>query len=149
MKIFKAEIVSINVAATTTATKFYFPDNSTLRTTGTTLVKTKAIEFYPSEAVGISPDGIEVMSSVDIRKGYLVLYVENGEYIKLPLSKLVSVFNNTTDPADAFNYPHIYNLADLADVQVNWPKSYVFFPSALAATGVSILCNVYYDFYNQ
>jgi len=151
MKIFKSEIVPINVPTGTTATKFYFPDNSVLRTTANQLVKTKGIEFYPSEAVANSLDGQPNMSSADLNSGYLVLYVDNGEYLKFPLSKLVSVTNNTNTawPGELANYPHVINLVDLADVQVNWPKSYIVFPTALNATGVQVLCTVYYDFYTR
>lgn len=151
MKISKSELVPINVPTGTTAQKFYFPDNSVLRTTANQLVKTKGIEFYPSEAVSTSPDGQPVMSSADLATGYLVLYVDNGEYLKFPISKLVSVINNTNAawPGETANYPHVINLVEFADANVNWPKSYVLFPSALNATGVQILSTVYYDFYTR
>lgn len=148
MKITKSELVTINVPTGTTALKFYFPDNSVLRTSANQLVRTHGIEFYPSQAVAKGPDGTTAMTSTDISQGYLVLYIDNdgGEYVKIPLSKCVSVFNNTTTawPGELANYPHVNSIPELADLVVNWPKSYVFFPSALVATGVSINCTVYY-----
>lgn len=150
MKIPKSELVPINVPTGTTALKFYFPDNSVLRTDSSKVVRTKGLEFYPSQAVAKSPDGVTNMTSTDLAQGYLVLYIDNdgGEYIKIPLVKLMSVANNTVTawPGETANYPHVMEIPELNDVMVNWPKSYVFFPAALAATGVSILCTVYYDF---
>jgi hypothetical protein len=149
-KITKSELVTINVPTGTTATKFYFPDNSVLRTSGSQLVKTKGIEFYPSQAVALSPDGVTNMSSGDLCSGYLVLYIDDagGEYVKIPLNHLISVANNTTTawPGEKANYPHVMEIPELENLMVNWPKSYVFFPAALTATGVAMVCTVYYDF---
>ena len=149
-KIQKSELVPINIPTGTTATKFYFPDNSVLRTTGSQLVRTKGIEFYPSQCVAKSPDGVTNMSSTDLCSGYLVLYIDDagGEYVKIPINKLISVANNTVTawPGELANYPHSMELPDLDNLMVNWPKSYIMFPAALTATGVSVLCTVYYDF---
>ena len=153
MKITKSELVTINVPNGTTALKFYFPDNSVLRTSANQLVKTKGLEFYPAESVAYGPDGTTAMTSTDIAQGYLVLYIDNdgGEYIKIPLNKLVSTFNNTSQgwPGDTNNYPHVFEVPEFDDLMVNWPKSYVFFPTALQATGVSINCTVYYQMYKR
>lgn len=149
MKITKSELVTINVPTGTTALKFYFPDNSVLRTSANQLVRTQGIEFYPAQSVAKGPDGTTAMGSTDIAQGYLVLYIDNdgGEYVKIPLNKLVSTFNNTSTawPGEVANYPHVYSIPEFDNLMVNWPKSYVFFPSALAATGVSINCTVYYQ----
>lgn len=149
-KIQKSEIVSINVPTSTTATKFYFPDNSILRTDSSQVVRTKGVEFYPAQAVAKSPNGVSNMGSVDLCSGYLVLYIDDagGEYLKIPLAKLISVYNNTTTafPGEPYNYPHVIEIPPFDDVMVNWPKSFVMFPAALNATGLAITCTVYYDF---
>lgn len=144
MKIFKAELIQLIVSNGTGQLRFYFPDNSVLRNTPTQVVKTKGIEFYPSEAVPLAPDGNTVMSSADLREGFLVLYISEGEYLKVPISKFVSLHNNSVSTDT--NYPYVTNLAELADLMVNYPKSYVMFPAAIT-TDRTILCNVYYDFF--
>lgn len=151
MKIFKSEVVTIAIPSGTTALKFYFPDNSTIRTTATQLTKTKGIEFFPSQAVALGPEGQTNITSADLAKAYLVLYVDGGEFVKIPVARLMSVTNNTNSawPGETANYPHVINLSEFADLQVNWPKSYVLFPAALTATDRVIVTAVYYDFYQR
>jgi hypothetical protein len=149
-KLQKSEIVTINVPNGTTATKFYFPDNSVLRTDSSQLVRTKGVEFYPAQAVAKSPNGVTNMGSVDLCSAYLVLYIDDagGEYVKIPVVKLISVANNTTTafPGEPYNYPHVIEIPELDNLMVNWPKSYIMFPAALSATNLSITSTVYYDF---
>jgi len=151
MKIFKSEVVTIDVPNGATARKFYFPDNSVIRTTANQLIKTKGIEFFPEEAVAFGPDGGTNITSVDLASAYLVLYIDGGEFLKMPIARLMSVHNNTTQawPAQSENYPYVVNLSEFADLQVNWPKSYVLFSAALTATDVVIVSAVYYDSYNR
>lgn len=146
MKIFKAELIQLIVSNGTGQLRFYFPDNSILRNTPNQVVKTKGIEFFPSEAVPLAPDGQTVMSSADLREAFLVLYISDGEYLKVPVSKFISLHNNSVSTDT--NYPYVTNLAELADLMVNYPKSYIQFPAAIT-TDRTILCCVYYDFYNK
>lgn len=147
MKIFKSELLQQMVPNGTTQTRFYFPDNAVLRTDTQKVVKIKGLEFYPAEAVPLAPDGSAVIPAADINGAFVVLYIENGEYLKIPICKLISVHNNTSQAESAANYPYIVNLPELGDLMVNWPKSYVLFATTVGTTNTTILSTVYYDFY--
>lgn len=144
MKFSKIELVEINVPAGTTQQKFYFPDNSVIRSTPSKDVLTKALIFYPSQAVTKAPSGATNMSSVDLCKAYLVLYINNGEFYKIPVVNHIATHSNDATAASAANYPYNFLLPELDNLNVNWPKSYVLFPEALAATGLAIVCAISY-----
>jgi len=148
MKISKAELITIAVPNGTTALKFYFPDNATLRNTERQSVFTKAVTFYPSQVVANAPSGTANMSSVDLIKAYFVAYIDDGEYITIPVTKLIDVHSNDNQ-VGAANYPYSFILPELDNVMINWSKSYVMFPTALAATNVVIIANVIYNFFKK
>jgi hypothetical protein len=140
LKIFKSELIQINIEAASTSTKFFFPDNAVIRTTPLQKVKTKGLEFFPFEAVPAAPDQSAVLPIAALQQGFCTLYVNDGEFYTIPLVRMVTISDGS--------YPFIFDLAALADLDVNYAKSFVFFPTAPAPVAASalLLC-VYYEYY--
>lgn len=139
LRIHKSELISLPIAAGSTASRFYFPDNSVIRTTDLQTVNTMGLEFFPFEAVPAAPDQAVVLPIATLQQGFCVLYINDGEYYQIPLVRMVTVSDGS--------YPFIFDLAALNNLDVNWSKSYVFFPTAPAPENNScLLCCVYYDY---
>lgn len=140
LKIYKSELIQIPIQAGSTSTKFFFPDNAVIRSTEFQKVKTKGLEFFPAEAVPTAPDQSAVLPITTLQQGFCTLYVNDGEYYTIPLVRMVTVSDGS--------YPFIFDLASLADLDVNYAKSFVFFPTAPNPEDDSalLLC-VYYEYY--
>ena len=110
--------VSVIVPANSTAPgSFYFPDLPNLRNK-----KIEKISVYNSTIVPTTPDNITVIAEAQNEYSYLVLYVNEREYIKIPLTHLQSITSSTTGSR---TYLTVNGYAPLNDLDVIWSKSYV------------------------
>lgn len=137
LNIHKSELILIPIGAS--GTKFFFPDNAVIRSTDLQKVKTMGLEFFPSEAVPTCPDQTANLPIASLKTGFCVLYIQDGEYYQIPLARMVTISDGS--------YPFIFDLAALNNLDVNWAKSYIFFPTAPAPEDpTSAMCCVYYDY---
>ena len=110
--------VSVIVPANSTAPgSFYFPDLPNLRNK-----KIEKISVYNYATVPHTPDNILVTSVGQNIDSYLVLYVNEREYIKMPLSHLQNI---TTSSTGSRTFLTVDGYAPLNNLDVIWSKSYV------------------------
>jgi len=112
------------IAINATGSKFYFPDQPQLRGK-----KIQKISCYFTELYQKSPDNIQLIQGVAINEGFLILYVNGRDDIKMPLFHLVT--QTSTNPGTFYTNNGYIPLFDLPIV---WEKSYVLIPNSYALT---------------
>lgn len=139
-KIVRHESIEIIINANDTPTEINFPDNPNLRK-----CFILGLEFFPSELVRTSPTNISTITIAALTSNPMYVTLQNykgSDFCeRLPYTKLVpAAFGFGT------NLPQLNFSRDFIGQMVNWPKSRVNFPSALAAAGTprSLLFSVYY-----
>jgi len=140
MKTNKYQLISINVPANSTGTRYNFPDQPNLRTAGLTSVAT-----YSDKAISIGPNGEAVSPIEDFKKAYLVLVNGNQEDIfRIPLVELNRVVPNNFDATEYV--PAITHLIEFMGQQIDWSKSYIQLGSAPSvSTAFSFFFGIYYN----
>jgi len=99
------------------------------------------VEFYDVNDVTKNYSGATPPTTADMKKAYLVLYFEGGEYLTLPVPQLIRVRDSATTVT---NHPFVEFLDNLNGQIVDWSKSYVWFGTAPATAGTTIAFNIYY-----
>jgi len=143
-KITKYEFIECVIAANSTATRFYFNDQPSLR-----FVSLNQLEVYNINTVTSSIlSGNGNISNTVMATGFLVLYYDDRESVnRIPLNLLNPVSSNVS-PATlgAQSAPSVFGVKTFNGQQVQWSKSYIQF-TATASTGsnTSVLVGVYYS----
>lgn len=128
---------NVTVPTGTGGTQFNFPDQPNLRG-----VPVHAISVYWS--MFLTPDGAQLPDISIIKQSFLVLYVKNDEYIRIPLSHLITNYasgNSTSSiPVNSNGY------IPMGGLHVIWSKSYVKVPAGYTPTDTrSFMFGVFYS----
>lgn len=116
MKVSRYEFVSVNVPASSTAQRYYFPDLPNLRA-----VSLNLIEAYNLQTISVDPNGLTISPNTDFRRAFLVLYANESESLfRIPLVSLNRFVPDTTTYV-----PGVQNLYEFSNQRVVWSKSYV------------------------
>lgn len=130
------KLVQVQTSSNTGGTKYIFPDQPELRNRAIEKITT-----YPNEIVGNTPNNATPVGQSITTACYLVLYVNEREDIKIPLTSLVSSIGLPTGAL----YANVNGYVPLNDIKVIWSKSYVACPSGLAIAGNrSFIFGVFY-----
>jgi len=144
-KIIKYEFIECVIAASSTATRFYFNDQPQLR-----FVSLQQLEVYNINTVTssiLSNNGN--ISNTVMATGFLVLYYDDRESVnRIPLNLLNPVASNVAPTTlNTNSAPSVFGVKTFNGQQVQWSKSYVQFTAAPAVAGsnTSVCVGVYYS----
>ena len=132
------DMISINIPADSTQTKFSFPDQPLLRNK-----KINSIECFTASDIQYDINGNSVNTNGVFSKGcYVVLYYEGYENVhRIPLMELHTIAVNSGGSPITTN---INGNLILSDLQIVWTKSYLEVPAA--STPVSPVINRVFTF---
>jgi hypothetical protein len=122
----------------------FFPDLPNLRQKPVT-----GIEVYSANEQSKGQSGNDVVAANTLRKAYVVLYFDGGEYIQIPLQSIHRT--NTVTPTASTDGQNItfFDIPQLAGQNIVWTKSYVFITDTGAINSdfgsKEIVFNVYYN----
>lgn len=116
MKVSRYEFVSVNVPASSTAQRYFFPDLPNLRA-----VSLNLIEAYNLQTISVDPNGLTISPNADFKRAFLVLYANESESLfRIPLIALNRFVPDTTTYV-----PGVQNLYEFNNQRVVWSKSYI------------------------
>jgi len=143
-KITKYEFIECVIAASSTATRFYFNDQPQLR-----FVSLNQLEVYNINTVTASILSLNGnITNTVMATGFLVLYYDDRESVnRIPLNLLNPVSSNVSPTTlTAASAPSVFGVKTFNGQQVQWSKSYIQFTSAPATgSNTSVLVGVYYS----
>lgn len=119
----------VTIQITVTGNKWYFPDQPQLRGK-----KIQRIVYYDAAIVPKSPDNVPTIIPGAFKDQFLILYVNNRDDFKMPLSNL---FTLNTVPALAAGAICVVNnngYTPLNNLPIVWEKSYVNAPLSYTPT---------------
>lgn len=123
----RSETIALNIPITSTAVKFNFPDIPQLRSDNTKEVVIRCLEAYHIGIMPLDFNAIPTPTIAQLKAAFLTLYVSGEESIfRFPLVSLVAV--NETVAGE----PSSFELDEFEDLQIDWTKSYISVPVALA-----------------
>jgi len=111
---------NVTVAIGTGGTQFNFPDQPDLRD-----AKIDAISVYYGQMLPLTPLGANVPGYDDLRKLYLVLYVSEVEFIKIPLTHLVTQMAPNVGGFTSASGINSNGYLPLGGIKAIWSKSYI------------------------
>jgi hypothetical protein len=144
-KIIKYEFIECVIAASSTATRFYFNDQPQLR-----FVSLQQLEVYNINTVtsSILSNNGNIANAV-MATGFLVLYYDDRESVnRIPLNLLNPVSSNVAPTTlTTASAPSVFGVKTFNGQQVQWSKSYIQFTAAPATAGsnTSVCVGVYYS----
>lgn len=134
------EAIEITVPASSTLTRYYFPDLPNLRSAQVT-----SIELYTSDSLSSSPlTGSALISDSDLKKSFLTLYQGDLQLVyNIPLVRLNQIVAGSAQ--------YVYDLPNVRNMVVSWVKSYVVMNSAPTSQSYQqvFAFGVYYNFGEQ
>jgi hypothetical protein len=138
-KVQQYEFIEVVVPQSSTATRFYFPDQPQLR-----FVSLLNLVCYTPGVVSASVlSGNALLSLANLQKTYLVLYYNDKESVnRIPILELNRVATNS-----ATGEPYSFAITPFAGQQIQWSKSYIQTPSAysgISSANFSVCMGVYY-----
>jgi len=138
-KVQNYDLVELVVNQSSTATKFFFPDQPNLR-----FVSLLNLVCYTPNVVTTSVlSGNALLSVANLQKTYLTLYYNDKEAVsKIPILELNRIASNSSS-AD----PYAFAITPFAGQQIIWSKSYIQTPTAytgISSANFSVLLGVYY-----
>ena len=138
-KVQNYDLVELVVNQSSTATKFFFPDQPNLR-----FVSLLNLVCYTPNVVTTSVlSGNALLSVANLQKTYLTLYYNDKEAVsKIPILELNRIASNSSN-AD----PYAFAITPFAGQQIIWSKSYIQTPTAytgISSANFSVLLGVYY-----
>ena len=138
-KVQNYEFIEVVVPQSSTATRFYFPDQPQLR-----FVSLLNLVCYTPNVVSSSIlSGNSLLSVANLQKTYLVLYYNDKESVnRIPILELNRIASNSSS-AD----PYAFAITPFAGQQIIWSKSYIQTPTAysgISSANFSVLLGVYY-----
>lgn len=136
----KANKVKYVEFANTTAAnqqQYFFPDLNDIRN-----AKIFGIETWGIDNLSTTYSGATPIADDDLAKAYLVLYFEGGNFINVPLIRIIQTQNNATTSTNAFSrFPFL-----LTGQVITWSKSYIWFGNTSGlTTGRALHFNVFYQ----
>ena len=126
---------NVTVTVSGGGTQFNFPDQPNLRG-----VPIDCITTYYFEQIPQTPNGQNLLYSLDLASSFLVLYVKDEEYIRIPMTHLV---NNYT-PAGGLGFINGNGYIPLGGLNIIWSKSYVKYPTANPLLEGAFMFGVFY-----
>ena len=138
-KVQNYEFIECVIPQSSTATRFYFPDQPQLR-----FVSLLNLVCYTAASCSASIlSGNSILSTANLQRTFLVLYYNDKESVnRIPILELNRVASNSTT-AD----PYAFAITPFAGQQVIWSKSYIQTTSAyssISASNFSVCLGVYY-----
>ena len=138
-KVQNYDLVELVVNQSSSATKFFFPDQPNLR-----FVSLLNLVCYTPNVVTTSVlSGNALLSVANLQKTYLTLYYNDKEAVsKIPILELNRIASNSSS-AD----PYAFAITPFAGQQIIWSKSYIQTPTAysgISSANFSVLLGVYY-----
>ena len=138
-KVQRYDLVELVVNQSSTATKFFFPDQPNLR-----FVSLLNLVCYTANVVTYSVlSGNALLSTANLQKTFLTLYYNDTEAVsKIPILELNRIASNSAS-AD----PYAFAITPFAGQQIIWSKSYIQTPTAysgISSANFSVLLGVYY-----
>ena len=138
-KVQNYEFIEVVVPQSSTATRFYFPDQPQLR-----FVSLLNLVCYTPNVVSSSIlSGNSLLSVANLQKTYLVLYYNDKESVnRIPILELNRIASNSSS-AD----PYAFAITPFAGQQIVWSKSYIQTPTAyssISSANFSVCLGVYY-----
>ena len=138
-KVQNYDLIEIVVNQSSTATKFFVPDQPNLR-----FVSLLNLVCYTPNVVSTSVlSGNSLLSVANLQKTYLTLYYNDKESVsKIPILELNRIASNSSS-AD----PYSFSITPFAGQQIVWSKSYIQTPTAyssISSANYSVLLGVYY-----
>ena len=138
-KVQNYEFIEVVVPQSSTATRFYFPDQPQLR-----FVSLLNLVCYTPNVVSNSIlSGNALLSVANLQKTYLVLYYNDKESVnRIPILELNRIASNSST-AD----PYAFAITPFAGQQIIWAKSYIQTPTAyssISSANFSVCLGVYY-----
>lgn len=125
------EMVTLDVAAGATGTRFTFERQSNLTSDTTQDIIIEGIETFPQETVPLVPNGgIAVATMAQLKNSFLVLYVGTEESVHfIPMIKLVNSFSGLSTSVLLSQFLPL----GLQHLQIQWEKSYVWAAQSYAS----------------
>jgi hypothetical protein len=138
-KVQQYEFIEVVIPQSSTATRFYFPDQPQLR-----FVSLLNLVCYTPGVVSASIlSGNALLTLANLQKTYLVLYYNDKESVnRIPILELNRVATNSTT-----GEPYSFAITPFAGQQIQWSKSYIQTPSAysgISSANFSVCLGVYY-----
>lgn len=138
-KVQQYEFIEVVIPQSSTATRFYFPDQPQLR-----FVSLLNLVCYTPGVVSASIlSGNALLTLANLQKTYLVLYYNDKESVnRIPILELNRVATNS-----ATGEPYSFAITPFAGQQIQWSKSYIQTPSAysgISSANFSVCLGVYY-----
>ena len=138
-KVQNYDLVELVVNQSSSATKFFFPDQPNLR-----FVSLLNLVCYTPNVVTTSVlSGNALLSVANLQKTYLTLYYNDKEAVsKIPILELNRIASNSSS-AD----PYAFAITPFAGQQIIWAKSYIQTPTAyssISSANFSVCLGVYY-----
>ena len=138
-KVQNYDLVELVVNQSSSATKFFFPDQPNLR-----FVSLLNLVCYTPNVVTTSVlSGNALLSVANLQKTYLTLYYNDKEAVsKIPILELNRIASNSSS-AD----PYAFAITPFAGQQIIWSKSYIQTPTAcssISSANFSVCLGVYY-----
>ena len=138
-KVQNYDLVELVVNQSSSATKFFFPDQPNLR-----FVSLLNLVCYTPNVVTTSVlSGNALLSVANLQKTYLTLYYNDKEAVsKIPILELNRIASNSSS-AD----PYAFAITPFAGQKIIWSKSYIQTPTAysgISSANFSVLLGVYY-----
>lgn len=135
MKITKAKWLEFGATAANQA-QYFFPDLNDIKNSNIW-----GIETYGEDNLTTTLNGNTLIADADVAKAFLTLYFKGGNYIVLPLFRIIQTQNNATSATNAFSrFPAL-----LAGQVIEWSKCFVQFGSTSGlTTGRYFGFNIYY-----
>lgn len=132
----KFELVELQVQATATASRYFFPDLPKLRAKMIT-----AIESYTQGPFGMfAPSGNPIVTATILNNSYLVFYTNGTQ----DLWRIPYITVNRTQ--DSTGFPFVRNLFTMRPQSITWDKSYIELSQTPAfGQDSSFLLGVYYS----
>jgi len=135
VKITRAKLVEFGPTATSQQ-QYYFPDLNDIRN-----ANIFGMEAYGADNLTKTYGGNNPIVDADLDLAYVNLYFDGGNFLNIPLIRMIQTRNNATTSTNAYSqFPFL-----MAGQVVEWSKSFVWFGStATLTTGRYFQFNIYY-----
>jgi hypothetical protein len=122
----------------------FFPDLPNLRQKPIT-----GIEVYSANEQSKGQSGNDLVTAPNLKKAYVVLYFDGGEFIQIPLQSIHRISTGVSAANTDGQNITFFDIPQLAGQNIVWTKSYVFITDNGAINSdfgsKEIVFNVYYN----
>jgi hypothetical protein len=138
-KVQQYEFIEVVIPQSSTATRFYFPDQPQLRFVS----MLNLVCYTPGVVTNSILSGNALLSLANLKNTYLVLYYNDRESVnRIPVLELNRIATNSST-----GDPYAFAITPFAGQQIIWAKSYIQTPAAygsISAASFSCCFGVYY-----